>query len=385
MFLRLVSTRQGIPYHSNDHTFGERLMKECMHRINPFPDSTSTPTLNLRNKTLHFTPHGIEEKPFDKMDGLTYQLPYEYEPSATAPMFQKFLDRILPDKGVQHLIAQYIAYIFMPHLRLQKLMFLHDNGGGETGKSTLVEIIEKLIGEDRCSAVPLYDLTTSENHRATLAVKLLNACKENNPKMNFEVFKSLAAREALTAKNPYKDPFTMRKYATCLFAMNSLPNAENTHAFHRRLIIVPFTQDKITKEERILDLASIIIHKEAAGVLNFVIEGARSLLANGNFIIPEVVIQAGLEYKTESCSAAMFMSHNGYEPGDECIITAQTLHNTYVEQYKGSKEYMLSDRTFYKRLRGLGYTVDKHGKKKTLMIHYNQDKDDDTKCTDENF
>ena len=51
---------------------------------------------------------------FDPEDFLTYQLPFAYDPRAEAPTFQKFLEKVLPDKSRQLVLAEFLGYLFTP-------------------------------------------------------------------------------------------------------------------------------------------------------------------------------------------------------------------------------------------------------------------------------
>jgi len=370
MFLQIAGLLQGIPYSCiRDHKFLEKLVKQ-VKAVTSFPvTNSSIPTLNLNNGTLHFTPNGIELKPFNKQDGLTYQLPYNHDPTATAPMFRKYLDRVLPDVGCQKLFFQYIAYILLPHLRLQKILFLL--GEGDTGKGTLLEIIKGLFGEKQWCAFSLENITTSEYTRAAIGDCLLNVCTDIGKRLNIETFKILAARESLDARHPYGKPFTLNRYATPLFAMNNLPkDVEQSHAYFRRFMIIPFTQSKITAEEKIEGLADKIIAAEMPGVLNYIIEGVQSLLEEGKFDIPQAVADINMQFQTESCSVATFLEDNGYSPGFKNTMVA----NDFYKMYAGDNKYAVSKIKFNKRLKALGYDIKKLGKNNITMVWYNQDK-----------
>ena len=50
---------------------------------------------------------GAKLKEFDKNDFLTYQLDYKYNKQAKCPLWDKFLDEMLPNKEHQMLLHQY--------------------------------------------------------------------------------------------------------------------------------------------------------------------------------------------------------------------------------------------------------------------------------------
>jgi putative DNA primase/helicase len=308
------------------------------------------PNINKPN-TLYFMRDEIELKPFDRRDGLTYQLHYDFNPKATAPRFQKFLDRALPNTDEQKLLFQYIGYVFFRNMKLEKIMFF--DGGGADGKSVIMDVVKGLVGEEQCSSFTLEGITRSEYQRAQLANYLLNISTEISTNMETDTFKKLASREPLQARHPYGRPFTVREYATSFFSMNkSLRTVENTRAFYRRFIILAF-EASISDDEQDPDLAKKIIRDEMSGVLNLVIEGARALSANRKFDIPQSVVDRVNEFRKELDTVWKFMDESGYRPSATEWITLRTLYDLYKIHHHDD----ISIRDFSRRLRDLGYEV----------------------------
>ena len=203
-FLQAVGVRQGIPRRViKDHLFVDKLVKQFASEARfPVPSTNDAPTINLRNGTLHISSGDTKLKPFDKLDGLCYQLDYDYNESATAPQFKKFIERVLPDQAVRKLIAQYIAYVFLRSMILEKVLFLY--GSGANGKSVLLNIIRALIGDGQCCEFSLEGITEKECQRAELGHYLLNVSTEISTRLKTEIFKKIASREPLQARYLYK-------------------------------------------------------------------------------------------------------------------------------------------------------------------------------------
>ena len=75
----------------------------------------------------------------DKADLFRYTLPYCYDPEAECPLWQTFLERVLPDGDAQLLLAEFIGYCLMPRHPLEKMLLLY--GEGLNGKSVTLEVI----------------------------------------------------------------------------------------------------------------------------------------------------------------------------------------------------------------------------------------------------
>ena len=50
---------------------------------------------------------------------MTYQLPFSYDVNATCPMFNKYLNTVLPDMERQYILAEYLGSLFIKSSRLK--------------------------------------------------------------------------------------------------------------------------------------------------------------------------------------------------------------------------------------------------------------------------
>lgn len=379
-FLQAVGTTQGIPYGIiRDHSFVAKLVKQFAS-VARFPILTENdvPKINLRNGTLHFTAERIELKSFDKRDGLAYQLHYDFDPSATAPQFKEFIEHVLPNKAVRKLIFQYIGYIFLRKMNLEKILFFY--GSGSNGKSVFLDVVKALIGEEQCCEFSLESITNDMYTRAQLGNYILNVCSEISERLKADIFKKLASREPLQARHPYGRPFKITEYATCIFAMNKFPkDVEQTNAFFRRFLIVEFGVC-IPDEEQDTELAKKITGSEMSGVLNYVIRGAKSLLKAGQFDIPPVVQKAIENFRTDSDSVLTFLEENRYRPSNEHWKSLRAIYDAYVEQCKADREVPVSKKMFSKRLSDIGYKKDTRGHDK--QVAFCMERGDDTESAE---
>ncbi len=106
----------------------------------------------------------------------------------------------------------------------------------------------------------------------------------------------------------------MREYGKLMFNCNELPKeVEQTNAFFRRFLIIPFNQT-IPESEQDPELAKKIIASELSGVFNWLLDGLRRLLSQKKFTQSEIVRNQIEAYRRESDSVAMFMEEEGYTP-----------------------------------------------------------------------
>lgn len=327
----------------------------------PAPERTNGTTLiNVKNGTFEVTAKEQYLRPPLADDFLTYQLPFEYDPEATAPLFMKYLNRVQPDKERQAVLQEYLGYVFISPqtLKLEKVLLLI--GSGANGKSVFIEIVNALLGRDNVSSYSLQTLTEPKGYtRAELATKLLNCASEISGKIENNDFKLLASGEPIEARHIYGRPFTMENYAKLLFATNELPKeVEQTHGYFRRWLIVPF-DETIPENEQDKELPKKIIAAELSGVFNWVLVGLRRLLINKRFTDCEAITKQLEDFKQQSDSVLMFVKDEGYTKSISESEPLKELFKRYRDYCNDSGYRSCSLKTFGERLKNGGFEMER--------------------------
>ena len=331
-FLGNAAEMMGVnQFKSKYYIFRDQLFKQFVALAGlPAPKQPGdTIFVNLKNGTLTITPKEVKLQPFNRDDFITYQLPFDYNPIATAPMFEKYLNEVLPDISKQKILAEYLGYVFIKSntLKLEKALMLY--GTGANGKSVFYEIVRSLFGEQNTSEYSLQSLTDDKGyHRAMISNKLVNYVSEISSKLEASVFKQLVSGEPIEARLPYGAPCIIKDYAKLICNCNELPkDVEQTHAFFRRFMIISFD---VTISEPMQDkqLAQKIISSELPGVLNWVLSGLKRLLEQQKFTDCEAAQQALKLYEVESNSVKLFIQESGYKPHP---TSCKSIKNLYLE------------------------------------------------------
>jgi putative DNA primase/helicase len=352
-FLGEASQKMGVgKYTAQYFQFREKLYKQFMATgYLPIPNKPKDKVLiNLRNGTFEISESPIL-RAFDPSDFMRYQLSFAYDSKATAPKFQAYLNRVLPEKDKQEILCEFLGYIFIPTstLKLEKVLFLY--GGGANGKSVLYDIIRALLGTQNISDYSLQSLTDVNGYsRAQIADMLVNYAGEINGKLESSRFKSLASGEPMEARLPYRDPFIMEDYAKLIFNTNELPkDVEFTHGFFRRFLIIPFDVT-IPESEQNNGLANEIIKDELPGVFNWVLTGLKRLLTNRKFSESPSIDRALNQFKTESDTVKRFLEENEYLSDSDNKILLGVLYDAYKSFAFEDGNRVLSKSNFKKRL-----------------------------------
>jgi putative DNA primase/helicase len=364
-FLPEVATKSGI------NRVQARSQKEVIKLYNQFeclaefPEPTinnSVTKINLKNGTFVFGDGEPKLVPFNSGDFFKYKLPFDFDPTAKAPKFLKYLNEVVPEIETQMVMAEYIGYVFAKHLKLEKCLVLV--GGGENGKSVFFDVIRGLLGDSNILEYSLSKICNSEYYRVELSNYLLNYSSEMGGKgCDPDIVKQLISNEPVTARSPYEKPIMIYNYCRFMFNSNVLPkDIEYSHGYARRFMYAVFDVT-ITKEQKDTDLAKKIINSELSGVFNWVIEGMNRLLKNKNFTNSKSMDDMFKKVNIENNSVALFIQENEYFPvkSDEVkkvdFKTLTELRDSY-EKYCTSNGYRpVSTIELSRRLKNLGFEV----------------------------
>ncbi|MGC1631274.1 MAG: phage/plasmid primase, P4 family [Gelidibacter sp.] len=362
-FLGEVALKMGVDkFDAKHHLFKDELYKQFIADagLKEIKPTNGTTLINLKNGTFEISPKKQFLRTFKKADFLTYQLPFAYDSEATAPQFQKFLDEVLPELELQNILAEYLGYIFVKNsvLKLEKVLLLF--GTGANGKSVLFEVLMALLGSQNVANYSLQSLTAENgNSRAMLVNKLLNYASEINGKLESNIFKLLISGEPVEARLLYKNTQIISDYARFMFNCNELPKeAENTNAFFRRFIILPF-RVTIAPNNQDKELSQRIIETELSGVFNWVLNGLTRLLKNKDFSQSSIVQNEVLQYQKESDSVMMFLEDENYQKSIDQDRPLKDVFAEYKSYCLDSGYRLCSNRTFSSRLRKSGFTVER--------------------------
>ena len=354
LFLREAAERLGVnTCDARYHLFTKNLLDQFLsdgYQAPPTPVA-DTVKVNLQNGTLVVTPQGQHLQPFDPADFLTYQLPYAYNPDATAPRFERFMARVLPAPSCRQVLAEFLGYLFVHHrtLKLEKALLLY--GSGANGKSVFYEIVQALLGSENMCSFSLESLTCGQAYaRAKLGDKLVNYVSEFGGKHDPNIFKQMVSGEALEARLPYGQPFMMESYAKIIANTNELPTeVEHTNAYFRRFLIVPFSVT-IPEQERDPQLAAGIIAEELPGILNWMLVGLQRLLAQRKFSPCEPAQQLLEDFQRQSDSVRLFLEEEGYQADPDRAIRLQDFYADYRGYCSESGYQPVNRKNFRKRL-----------------------------------
>lgn len=325
-------------------------------QIPHFNDRIKGNIIPLQNGVL-LIENGIAElKPFKKEYFLKSLLPFAYDPEAIAPIFEKSLNRILPDKDLQNILFEFFGSVFTKDLNHEKMLILH--GHGSNGKSLIHNVINAVFGEDNVTNHSLQSLCDPNSKvRSSIENTLINFSSEiGSGKFDIDTFKQLISNEPVYAKRLYHDPHRILNYGRFAFNGNTLPSfVENTDAFYRRFLIIPFTEI-ISDEEKDPYLSQKIIKSELPGVFNMVLDGMKSLLSQGQFTTSQIIDNEVKKYRRESSSVLSFLDDEKFIKSSK-KMTTESFYQLYKHYCSNNGFSPFSIRKFNSQLKNEGFII----------------------------
>ena len=182
-------------------------------------------------------------EPFNKDKIMTNKIHWNYNPDAYSKLVDDVLNKIAcNDAKVRMLLEEVIGYTFYRRNELRKAFML--KGKRHNGKSTFLDMVAYLLGEDNISALDLSDL--SHEYKASgLFGKLANLGDDIEDEFipSAGVFKKIVSGDRMNANIKFAAPIEFNPYCKLIFSGNTIPRlgrGRDSDAIVDRLIIVPF-------------------------------------------------------------------------------------------------------------------------------------------------
>lgn len=236
---------------------------------------------------------------------ITQVSPVTYDPDATCPLFEKFMMQIMKkDKEVVRFVQKAVGYSLSGSVSEQCLFFLY--GYGANGKSTFLNIIRAIVGDygTQAAGETLLEQNRSSNgpseDLARLRGKRIVCMSEFDDQKAFAegLFKSLTGGDPIIARRLYQGMFEYLPAFKLFMAANHKPIIKSGgYSVFRRMRLIPFDVT-IKKQDQDPHLEQKL-KEEAAGILNWAIEGCLEWQKKGGLDVPKTIEKATAEYQQE--------------------------------------------------------------------------------------
>lgn len=239
------------------------------------------------NGTIELGPH-CELRESRREDYLSRSIAVRYSTKAQCPRFLKFIERIVPNDDMRAYLQRILGYCLTGSTREQAFFIFY--GGGQNGKSTLLNVVRYIMGD--CAMVtPVATFlakregSSGSEHSTDLArlpgARLVTAAEPpENAKLDEGRIKDVTGGETISARDLNKGIIEFKPIFKPIIATNPLPMIRGSdRGIWRRIRLFPFSVE-IPDAEKDPELEGKLI-LEAEGILQWMLTGTEEWFAIG--------------------------------------------------------------------------------------------------------
>jgi putative DNA primase/helicase len=253
---------------------------------------------------------------FDPKYIIKNKIPHNYDPNAYHELMDKTLNKIAcNDRKLRLLIEEMIGYTFLRRNEMGKSFIL--TGNGKNGKSTLLDLLNEVLGEDNISSVALDELKDKfktfqlEGKLANIGDDISNKYIEDN-----STFKKLVTGEKVNVERKGKDPFDFKNYSKLIFSANELPRINDlSDGLKRRILFIPFNAvfDKRDKDFDPFIKDKLTLDEALEYLIKLGMNGLYRILNNNEFTSSKSSDAVWKEYEEINNPVVAFISDKDIE------------------------------------------------------------------------
>ncbi len=318
--------------------YNEGLKEHNRHEIVKFLELKSWIPTEIVNKEWNeiVFENGIYNVTTDKLmphDSRKYNttfVPQTYYPNAEySGVIDNFFNGLCKDEPEKkQLLYEIVGYCLLRRNIFSKFFVCY--GGGGTGKSTYLKLIEKLVGEQNTSYLSMQDLE-EKYLPCELFGKLVNLGDDISTRAIKDtpmLKKATTGEMLLTQRKFIQQPLCFVNYAKLIFACNTIPNIlDTTTGLYRRMILInidrpidnpdPFFLEKLTP----MDMQYL---------LSVSLKAVRAALSRGRLtscLSTELALE---RYKKEQSSVLSYIDEYGYTAEKMNMRECSVIYAEYV-------------------------------------------------------
>ena len=268
---------------------------------------------------------------------ITRQLPCTWlNEIPETPVFDKYMNDLTEgNEGIKHFLMEYMGCIFSNVSGTGFKQALFQKGKGNTGKSQLKLLVEKILGSNNYTSIDLKELEEDKFSISTLYNKRLAGSSD----MKIEHVKSMSKFKALTGgdniliQKKFGHPFNMQYDGFLWFCTNKLPTFggdKDKHVYERMLILEH--HNVIPVEKRDPFLIDKLLNEKNGIVMKCIIT-ARNAIRTKKFTIPPEVKINTANYALEGNSVARFLGEAIKPFEDRQDVFKKQLYDAYKRWY----------------------------------------------------
>ena len=299
---------------------------------------------------------------------ITKYIDCDYDPSATCPIFRRFLADIFQNDADTVGAVQRLAGLTATG-RPDEEVIIFCVGHGANGKSIFGNVLAAIMGDYSATAPSsILAARRADDHSARSDLAMLHGARivsinelPGGMQLDETVTKQLAGREPISARFLYKEHFTFLPRFTPWVRTNHRPIIKGTdNGIWRRMVIIPFRRTFAPEEQD--NGLEVKLLNEAEGILAWMIEGAKSYIASGLKHSGAMKAEVA-QYRSDSDLLGTFLDDETVaDPAAE--VTQPALYDEYKSRCERDTLRTVSKRAFTEQLAERGIGQRKSGSKR---------------------
>ncbi len=248
--------------------------------------------INFKNVMYNFEPSECEDvikkeewEEFPAHDPNFYsinQIPHDlvYYPNPKRhemSVFFRFIETTIPNDDDRQMLYDFMALCLTTITEAQQFLIIFGEGG--TGKSTIIDLITKIVGFENTSSLSLQDLEKRFQSVALLG-KLVNVCADipSTALKETATLKKITGEDTVSMEYKGGKTFEAKPHVKIIMSANKVPaNLDDTsNAYYRRLLALEIPK----KGEHIENLRERL-EDEIPLIISFLINRLKAMAING--------------------------------------------------------------------------------------------------------
>ena len=222
------------------------------------------------------------------------QVPFAYNPEATAPRWDQFLEELWPedDGDSVRALQEWFGYVVSGRTHLHKMLLLV--GPTRAGKSVAAGVLAGLVGRDNVASPSMATIGMNFGLQPLIG-KALAIIPEarfggRGSTQVLERLLTLSGEDLVTVDRKFKEPWTGQMTARFMMISNEIPHfGDASAAIAKRFVLLTLRQDWLGKEDT--GLADELL-TELGGIFKWALDGLDRLTRNGAFTQPAASLEA---------------------------------------------------------------------------------------------
>jgi putative DNA primase/helicase len=295
-FKGAIADRLGDDYRPNHRIACEEFTAGKLHNAGRvLPTHTDHALLNVSNGMLDLATGTL--KPHDPVYLSSVQFPIEWDPDATCPTYERWIELVGIESQIDDL-EEITSLMLDPSRTPTKAVFLF--GPSRSGKGTFLRIMESIAGLKNVSGASLKQLSEDRFSAANVYGMALNVSGDLSASHidDLSLFKMLTGEDLISADRKFGKQFVFRNKALFAFSANELPTVgEASRAYIERIRPFKFSTSFAGHEDPAIEAK--IIADELPGVLVRWVRAWQRLAGRGTYRQTNAEIRREFETRSD--------------------------------------------------------------------------------------